>query len=205
MRILLPALRVNTSGASSQGRRCKETDGRCLGKAERASHGIAGVGPATPKGERPSAGMKCLEKATKENPEDHSIINGSYGRLYLELNETDLAANTIRSNSQTRNNTDTEVLEILVKPFYTTGKKKTSYSIGESKILLPVIRMTWNSRLKLWQNFWDAGHLAEAEANAREALFVDVMNAEAREILLEVLHTQKKDKEAEKIEGRYKQ
>ena len=44
---------------------------------------------------------------------------------------------------------------------------------------------------------------AEAERFARDALFIDVMNDDARDLLLEALKAQKKDAEAERIAKRF--
>ncbi len=94
----------------------------------------------------------------------------------MELNETDLAATQFEAIRKL-NNTDTEVLEILVR-LYTTGKKN-QLLISAIEDLAARNPDDLELRLKLAKFHRDAGHLAEAEANAREALFVDVMNAEA--------------------------
>jgi tetratricopeptide (TPR) repeat protein len=60
-----------------------------------------------------------------------------------------------------------------------------------------------DSRLRLAKLRTDAGKHAEAEYFARDALFIDVMNVEARKLLLDALRAQGKEAEAVKIEKRY--
>jgi predicted Zn-dependent protease len=142
-----------------------------------------------------------LETAVKENPEDQRVLI-ALGRLYAELNELEKAANSFEALRKL-GTPETEVLEILIK-IYTVGNK--------NQLLIDVLKdlaARNPDNLELWLKLAklhrDAGHLADAEASARESLFVDVMNAEAREILVEVLRSQKKDKQADQLEERYKQ
>jgi tetratricopeptide (TPR) repeat protein len=152
--------------------------------------------------EKDTAGARTvLETSAKDNPEDQRILL-ALGRLYAELNEMEKAASSFEALRKF-GTPDTEVLEILAK-LYAVGNK--------TQPLIDVLTDLANRnpddlepRLKLAKLHRDAGHLAEAEFNAREVLFVDVMNAEGRAMLLEVLRAQKKDKEAEQLEGRYKQ
>ena len=60
-----------------------------------------------------------------------------------------------------------------------------------------------DSRLRLAKLRAADGKHAEAEAFARDALFIDVLNSEARKLLLDALKAQGKDAEAAKIEKRY--
>jgi cellulose synthase operon protein C len=141
-----------------------------------------------------------LETAAKENPEDQRVLM-ALGRLYVELNELEKAATSFEALRKL-GMPDTEVLEILAK-LYSAGNKNQPL-IEILKELADRNPDDLEPRLKLAKLHRDAGHLAEAEASAREALFVDVMNAEARGILLDVLRAQKKDKEAAQLEERYK-
>ncbi|MBA4188090.1 MAG: hypothetical protein C0467_08725 [Planctomycetaceae bacterium] len=145
-------------------------------------------------------GIMVLELATKENPEDMRLW-AALGKLYLESDSPEKAAEAfekLRSLAPA----DTDVLEILAKLY--TGK-----SVPEK--LVPVLtelaaRSPDNLavRLQLAKLHQSAGTQPQVEHWAREALFVDVSNAEARELLLSALRAQKKDAEAEKIEKRYK-
>ncbi len=60
-----------------------------------------------------------------------------------------------------------------------------------------------DSRLRLAKIRTEAGKHAEAEWFARDALFIDVLNEEARKLLLDALRAQGKEAEAAKIEKRY--
>jgi tetratricopeptide (TPR) repeat protein len=60
-----------------------------------------------------------------------------------------------------------------------------------------------DSRLRLAKMRGEAGKHAEAEAFARDALFIDILNEEARKLLLDALRSQGKEDEVKKIEKRY--
>ena len=95
---------------------------------------------------------------------------------------------------------ETELLEALAKIYAATKSDKLAGVLAElaarSPDSLPV-------RLQLAKLHRDASRHADAEVWAREALFVDVKHAEARELLLAALKAQKKDAEVAKIEKRY--
>ena len=60
-----------------------------------------------------------------------------------------------------------------------------------------------DSRLRLAKARAAAGKHADAEAFARDALFIDVLNTDARKLLLDALRAQGKEAEAVTIEKRY--
>jgi tetratricopeptide (TPR) repeat protein len=122
------------------------------------------------------------------------------GKLAQELNETEKAVaafEKIRSLAPP----DTDVLEGLAKIYAATGAREKLLSVvtevaGRATDNLAV-------RLQLARLYQEAGNHAKAEEWSREALFVDVSSAPAREILLAALRAQNKSAEAERIEKRH--
>jgi len=149
----------------------------------------------------PVGARTVLETAAKENPEDLRVLL-ALGRLYVGLNELDKAA-TVFEAARKLGTPETDLLETLAKLY--AANMKTEPLIGVLAELAARVPDDLDVRLKLAKLNRDAGHLAEAEVYAREALFVDVLNEEARGILLAVLRAQKKEREAEQLEMRYKQ
>ncbi|WP_439631286.1 tetratricopeptide repeat protein [Gemmata sp.] len=143
--------------------------------------------------------LAVLELAAKENPDDTRVLL-ALGKLAQEANETERAVaafEKIRAQAPA----DTDVLEALAKIYASTGARDKLISVvtevaGRATDNLAV-------RLQLAKLYQDAGNHARAEEWSREALFVDVSSAPAREILVAALRAQNKAAEAEKIEKRY--
>jgi tetratricopeptide (TPR) repeat protein len=144
--------------------------------------------------------LMVLELAAKENPDDTRVLM-ALGKLAQEANETDRAVaafEKVRALAPA----DTDVLEALAKIYAATGAREKLVAVvaevaGRATDNLAV-------RLQLAKLYQEAGNHAKAEEWAREALFVDVGSAPAREILLAALRAQNKVTEAERIESRYK-
>lgn len=150
--------------------------------------------------DKDAAGAKAvLESSAKANPDDVRVWT-ALARLCLELNDQEKAAEafeTVRKLAPP----DAEVLDSLAKIY-------TAKNVPEK--LVPVLaeiagRMPDNAavRLQLAKVHAGVGTQAKAEYWAREALFADVNNGEARELLVAALRAQKKEDEAAKIEKRY--
>lgn len=149
----------------------------------------------------PAGAVAILETAAKENPEENRVLM-TLGRLYLELNEAEKAITKFETLRKL-GTADSEVLEMLAQ-LYSVGNK-TEPLIGVLTELASRLPDDLELRLKLAKLHQASGHLKEAEAFAREALFIDVLNEEAKTILLAALKAQKKEKEADEIEMRYRQ
>lgn len=151
--------------------------------------------------EKDAAGARAvLEAAAAANPEDTRILT-ALGQLYLELKESDKAAQAFET-VRALGHVDDELLRTLVKIY--TAEKKTELLAG---VLAEAAARTPDDlevMLMLAKIHRDAGRQDQAERYAREALFVDVMNAEARSILLAALRAQKKDAEAVDWEAKFK-
>jgi len=146
------------------------------------------------------AALVVLELASKENPED-SRLWAAVGKLAIELSELDKAVaalEKVRSLAPP----DTDLLETLAKLY--AGMKMPEKLVP---VLAEIAARSPDDiavRLQLAKLHRDEGTYPKVEHWAREALFVDVNNAEAREILLTALKAQKKDAEVEVIEKRYR-
>ena len=148
----------------------------------------------------PGGAVAILESALKENPQEPRVLL-ALGRLYLELKEADKAVSKLEALRKL-GAPDFEVLEMLAQ-LYTIGNK-TEPLIGVLSDLAATLPDDLELRLKLARLQQASGRLKDAEDSAREALFIDVLNEEAKGILLAALRAQKKEKEAEELESRYK-
>jgi tetratricopeptide (TPR) repeat protein len=147
----------------------------------------------------PRGALAVLEECVKANPEDVRV-RVAFGKLCVELD--DLAKATEAFESVRKLSTpDSEVLDILAKLY--TANKNSEKLAGVLADLAARTPDNLAVRLQLAKLHRDANRHADTEQWAREALFVDVNNAEAKEMLLSALKAQKKDAEVEKIEKRY--
>jgi tetratricopeptide (TPR) repeat protein len=142
--------------------------------------------------------LKVLEEAVKENPDDSRVLL-ALGKAYLEAKEPAKAAEPFERGRKTAP-LDGDWLVELAR-IYTSLKKD-----AELKSVLVEIAGRdpddMASRVKL-ARMTLKDQPAEAEKYSRDALFIDVMNEQARDLLLESLRSQKKDAEAAKIAKRY--
>jgi len=149
--------------------------------------------------DKDAAGARTvLEAAAKENPADVRILT-ALGRLLVELKDTAAAIEALEA-ARKLCPPETELLDALAK-LYADNPVKVGPILAEL-----AARSADNTavRLQLAKQHQTSGAHAKAEYWAREALFTDVSNADAREILLTALKAQKKDAEVEKLEARFK-
>jgi predicted Zn-dependent protease len=88
--------------------------------------------------------------------------------------------------------------KLLVGVYSQAGDK--AKLIGALKELVPTDADDFKGRLKLAQLLLDAKEPAEAERYAREALEIDVRNADARTALFQALKAQNKEAEADRLQ-----
>ena len=184
-------------------RRNKPMDAKKLADAALAKekgHALASVVKARllARDKDEAAALKVLEEAAKENPDEPRVLL-ALGKAYIEGKELAKAADPFERGRK-------------VAPFdgdWLTELARIYAVLKKDAELISVLREMAGrdpddlaARVKLARL-----HLkekpAEAERFARDALFIDVMNEDARELLLESLRLQKKDAEAEKIAKRY--
>gem|GEM_PF-312032 len=146
------------------------------------------------------AGAKAtLEEAAKANPDDGRVLL-ELGKLYFEQKDYDKAAMTFEKG-RTVAAGDADWLSMLVKVYGVANKSERLAGVLAEQTLMTPDDLALQIRLaKLYTN---AGKHADAERTARAALYIDLMNAEAKELLLTALAAQKKDKEVEAIRKRY--
>ncbi len=145
------------------------------------------------------AARKLIEAALVAHPGDFRL-RGNAGRLYLEAKEYAAAAEQFE-HCRRLDPLSGEWLSQL-RDIY--GK------LEDSPKLIDVLReITENDadnlagRKQLAKLLLEAKRYAEAEVVAREAMHIDVLDAEARKLLLQALREQKKDAAADKIEKRF--
>lgn len=146
------------------------------------------------------AGAKTvLEEAAKVNPDDSRVLL-ELGKLYFDLKDYDNAAATFEKGRKAAPG-DADWLDALAR-VYDVAKKPDALAVvlAEQSLAMPDDLALHIRLAKLYTN---AGKHAEAERVARAALMIDLMNAEAKELLLGSLAAQKKDKEVEAIRKRY--
>ncbi len=146
------------------------------------------------------AGAKAvLEEAAKENPDDARVL-AELGKLQLELKELDAAAATFEKGRKAAPG-EADWLDALAKVYAAQNRLAELAGVLAEQALATPDDLAIHLRLaKLYTN---AGRHTEAERAARAALYIDMANPEARELLLGALAAQKKDKEVEAIRKRY--
>jgi tetratricopeptide (TPR) repeat protein len=145
-----------------------------------------------------AAALALLEEAAKENPDDPRVL-AALGKAYLEAKELAKAADAFERGRKAAP-LEADWLTELAR-IYAALKKDAELITVLQEIasrdpddLAVRVRLT---RLYL------KSQPASAERYAKESLYIDVMNEEARELLLESLRAQMKDAEAEKIAKRF--
>lgn len=142
---------------------------------------------------------KALEEAAEANPDDARVLL-ELGKLYFDLKDTEKAAAAFEKGRKSAPG-DADWLELLAKVYGVGNKPDLLAGVLAEQIHSSPDDLALHIRLaKLLTN---AGKHAEAERVARNALFIDLTNAEAKELLLGALAAQKKDKEVEAIRKRY--
>lgn len=145
------------------------------------------------------AAQALLEKAQKAKPDDVRMI-ALVGKLHMERKEFEKAAELFEKGRKLAPY-DADWLEQLAKIY-----KETKETAKLNAVLSELVAQDpdeLDGRVRLAKSSLELGEFAKAEAFARDALMIDVANADAKEALIESLKKQKKDKEADKIEKRY--
>lgn len=145
------------------------------------------------------AAQALLEKAQKAKPDDVRLI-ALVGRLHVERKEWDKAAEVFERGRKVAPYDDAW-LEMLAKIY-----KETKETTKLNAVLAELVSQDpdeLDGRVRLAKSSLEAGEFAKAEAFARDALMIDVANADAKDALVEALKKQKKDAEAAKVEKRY--
>ncbi len=166
-----------------------------------AGHPVAAVVKARLliRGGDDDAAMELLTKAQKAKPDDVRLM-ATVGKLHTERKEWEKAAALFEKGRKVAP-FDADWLEQLAKIYKETkDTAKLNSVLGE---LVAQDPDELDGRVRLAKSSLEIGEFAKAEAFARDALMIDVGNADAKEALVEALKKQKKDAEAEKVEKRY--
>jgi tetratricopeptide (TPR) repeat protein len=145
------------------------------------------------------AATAVLEAALKAKPDDAKLIV-AVGRLYLERKQYADAARLFEKGREVAP-LDADWLEQLARIY--KELKDTEKLNGVLAELVGHDPDELDGRVRLAQLNLEAGQFANAERFARDALMIDVSNADAKDTLIEALRKQDKTTEAEKIEKRY--
>ena len=184
-----------------QAGRCAEAR-RCGAREGEGPPGASLVKARLLQRDKDVAGAKgVLEEAAKTNPDDVRVL-AALGRLQVEMKELAAAAATFEA-IRARGGAEQDVLETLAQ-LHDAAKQsdKLEPVLAELAARAPIDLALRLRLAKLHSE--NGGRPEKVEHWAREALFVDVMNEEARGMLLAALRVQKKDGEAEKVEARYR-
>jgi len=145
------------------------------------------------------AAKATLEKLRKAKPNDARLLM-MLARVHLESKEYDDAADVLEQGRKVAP-IDGDWLEQLARLYRATeNNEKLTGVLTELTSLDPDELL---GRIELAKVHAVAKNHPRAEYYAREALFIDVLNDEARELLLAALKAQGKDAEAAKIVKRY--
>jgi tetratricopeptide (TPR) repeat protein len=185
-------------------RRNKPAEAKKLADAALArekGHPLASVVKARllSRGKDDAAARAVLEEAVKENPDDARVLL-VLGRAYIEAKELAKAAPLFERGRKAAP-LDAEWLTELARIYTVLDKKAELRSVLAEIAARDPDDLA--SRVKLARLSLAAERPADAERFARDALCIDVMNADARGLLVESLKAQKKDAEAVKIAKRF--
>jgi Flp pilus assembly protein TadD len=141
----------------------------------------------------------ALEDALKANPDDPRVIL-ELGKLFFELKQYDNAAKQYEAGFKVAP-AEADWLEQLARVYDLAKKPEELARVLEQLILRNPDDLALHIRLaKLHTN---ANRHADAERVALRALHIDVLNAEAKDLLFAALAAQKKDQQIEVIRKRY--
>ncbi|MFO0806306.1 MAG: tetratricopeptide repeat protein [Gemmataceae bacterium] len=189
--------------AAEQVRRNKPMEARKLvdaALAKEKGHALASVVKArlVARDKDEAGALKVLEEAAAENPDDSRVLL-ALGKAYLEGGQAEKAAAPFERGRKLAP-LDGDWLTELARIYASLKKDAELKSVllemagrdpDDLSVRVKLARLTLKDKP------------AEAERFARDALFIDVMHEEARDLLLESLRSQKKDAEAAKIAKRY--
>ncbi|AMV26896.1 tetratricopeptide repeat protein [Gemmata sp. SH-PL17] len=185
-------------------RRDKPADAKALAEAVRAKEkghpGASIVAARLLRRAKDEAGAKAaLEEAVAGNPEDGRVLL-EFGKLLFELKDYDKTAATFENGLKFAPG-EADWLEQLVRVYDTAKKPDELARVLSERIVASPDDIALHIRLaKLHAN---ANRPQLAESVARRALYIDVLNTEARDVLIAVLDTQKKTAEIEALRKRY--
>ena len=185
-------------------RRNKSTDAKKLADEvlqAKPGHGLASIVRAKllDRAGDTDAAQDALDDALKANPNETKLL-AAIGRMHLAKKEFAEAA-AMFEKAKKLAPLEADWNEQLVRIYKMTN---------DAEKLLPLLAEVvahdpddLEARLKLAKGSLEANRFAEAEVYARDALCIDVTNAEARTSLLEALKGQNKTAEGEKIRKRF--
>ena len=185
-------------------RRNKTTDAKKLADdvlQSKPGHGLASIvrSKLLDRAGDADAAQDTLDDALKANPNETKLL-AAIGRLHLGKKELAEAA-AMFEKAKKLSPLEADWNEQLVRIYKMTN---------DTEKLLPLLAEVvahdpddLEARLKLAKASLEAGRFAEAEVYARDALCIDVTNAEARTSLLEALKGQNKTAESEKFRKRF--
>jgi tetratricopeptide (TPR) repeat protein len=186
------ALRLLESGDKKQARHLAEEVLKTKKDHARANYVMARLAH--------EAGDEKEERARLEGIADKAaepLVLETLGKIYYEAEEFEKAAE-IYEQARKAEPTKGKWLAQLVRVYAQMNNKTKLIAVLEE--LVPQDADEFDMRLRLAKLLLETGKADRAEAVARQALEIDVRNAEARDVLVEALRKQKKDAEAEKVE-----
>jgi Tfp pilus assembly protein PilF len=145
------------------------------------------------------AAREVLESAIEDTPDNPRLLL-AVGRYYVEAKEYEKAAEVLEKGRKAAP-LDGDWLEQLARIYSQT--KDTEKLISVLKELIDHDPDELDGRLKLAKTALDAGMWTDAERYARDAILIDVMNDQARQLLLDSLKAAGKEAEVEKLKKRF--
>jgi tetratricopeptide (TPR) repeat protein len=139
---------------------------------------------------------KALLEAALDKASPEPLVCQALGKLYYDAMDFAKAAETYELGRKAQPD-EPEWLQLLVRVYSQTGE--TGKQIAVLKDLVPTDADDFERRARLARLLLEAKQFADAEKYARQAIEIDIRNAEVRETLLKALKEQGKDAEAEKL------
>ncbi len=185
-------------------RRDKPDDAKKLADAVRAKekgHPVASIVAARllRRAKDTDGAKTVLEEAATANPEDGRVLL-ELGKLHVELKDYDKAAAAFESGRKVASG-EADWLDQLARVYDVAKKNDQLAGVLADMTVVNPDDLALHLRLaKLHAN---ANRPADAERVARRALHIDVLNAEAKDVLFAALAAQKKDADVEAIRKRF--
>jgi tetratricopeptide (TPR) repeat protein len=154
--------------------------------------------------------MARLARAAGDLKQERSLLEGcvdrespdprvlrELGKIYYDAKEFDKAADIFELGRKAEPFDNNWLVE-LARVYAQSGNKEKQIAVLQD--LVPTDADDLDARLRVARLLLDTGRHAEAEKYARQALEIDVLSEEGRDVLLKALQGQKKDEEAARVQ-----
>src|SRR5262249_487550 len=138
---------------------------------------------------------QLLEAVLDEKTPEPKVVQ-LLGKLYFESKQLDKAAQTFERGRKAQP-FETKCLGELTRVYVQTGNKDKQIDLMKELVLTDADDL--DQRKRLAKLCMDAGKFADAEKYGRQALEINILDADMQELVVKALVEQKKNAEADKL------